>query len=191
MPSRLIAWLEAQPKGRRRLYSGLIALALLTLPFYAAGLALRLLDVGPPPAPVTLATAEATVTASPTIGLRLLPTVAPPPTWTPGFEPDQPEEPAATLDPSLPTADPALASVTPEASQAPQPTAAPPSAEPSASPPPQPTAEPSPEPTAEPSPEPTALPPDPGPAPTAIGGFTPQPASSNRSSRSDDGRAER
>lgn len=179
MPSRLIAWLDAQPKGRRRLYSGLIALSLLTLPCYAAGLALRLLDVGPPPPPtVSLATAEATVTASATIGLKLLPTVAPPPTWTPGFDPDLPEEPAATLDPSLPTVDPALASATPEAGG---PVATPSETAPlPASPtPPEATAEPATAEPATPEPatsEPTAPPEPTGPPPTAIGGFTPQPA---------------
>lgn len=179
MPSRLIAWLEAQPQGRRRLYSGLIALSLITLPFYAAGLALSLLAVGPPAPPVALATAAPSPSASATIGLHVLPTVAPPPTWTPDLQPDEPDEPAATLDPGLPTVDPALAS--PAASPLPSATEAGPTTAPTAPPtalPPtaEPTALPSAEPTALPTAEPTAAIEPTGEPPTPIGGFTPQPA---------------
>ncbi|MBK8541031.1 MAG: hypothetical protein IPL60_13685 [Ardenticatenia bacterium] len=170
MPTRILAWLEAQPKGRRRLYSALIALTLVTLPCYAGGAALRVLDVRPPAAPVPMPTPDDRPTPTASATSRIIPTVAAPPTWTVVWQPpeEEPETPQATLEPGAPTPEPTAtlsASVTPEAPIATaMPTTAA-TAEPTAAP----TAEP---PTTEP---PTAPPEPPVDPPTPIGGFTPQP----------------
>jgi hypothetical protein len=90
-------WLDSQPPGRRRLYSLFLALVLLTLPCYAAGLFLLAFGTPPPPdnpAPVMTALPTATVltpTAEPTFGR--IPTS--PPASAPNFATDEPE-PVAT-----------------------------------------------------------------------------------------------
>jgi hypothetical protein len=47
MPHRLSSWLAAQPPQRRRLYSLLVAVILLTVPCYAAGIAMLALAPAP------------------------------------------------------------------------------------------------------------------------------------------------
>ncbi|MFN2115791.1 MAG: hypothetical protein ACK2T6_08745 [Anaerolineae bacterium] len=55
MLDRLADWLDRQPSSRRRLYSLLIAIILLTLPCYAAGILLLVLsDAEPSPAVPTV-----------------------------------------------------------------------------------------------------------------------------------------
>lgn len=174
MPTRFIAWLEAQPIGRRRLYSVLVALTLVTLPCYAGGLALRVLDVRPPAAPERVPTQDPRPTPTASATSRIIPTVAAPPTWTAVWPPEEegePEPETATPDPAAPTSE----GPTPEASPAEAATATPaaPTAGPTEAPSAEPTAEPA---TGEP---PTEAPTAPGPPteePTPIGGFTPQPA---------------
>src|SRR5262245_24955697 len=82
-------WLDSQPPGRRRLYSLFLALILLTLPCYAAGL--FLLAFGTPPAPENPApamTEEAPLTPSPTAS----PTYELPPPVTVPSAPVRPTE---------------------------------------------------------------------------------------------------
>jgi hypothetical protein len=68
-------WLDEQPAGRRRLYSLLLAVILLTLPFYAAGLAL-LLAAPPDPGISGLPTAVAgPATVVPTAAFLAAPTI--------------------------------------------------------------------------------------------------------------------
>lgn len=112
MLERIADWLDRQPPGRRRLYSVFIALALLTLPCYAAGAALWALNVPGGGAPM-VGEPEASATAA-EAAPTALPTAAPAPVEDLGDEDeDEPQAPSAVAPTEAPPLAPTAAPTTP------------------------------------------------------------------------------
>lgn len=114
MISRLLDWLDSQPPPRRRLYTVLIALCLLTVPCYAAGLGLLAFSGGrdaPPPglpaatsAPASSESPEVPESPAPTRGPAAAPTD--PPIATPSPTIVERSEPTPDMAPIILTAPP-------------------------------------------------------------------------------------